>query len=216
MGITIHYRGKLDDLARLENLCNELADIAEWMGWKSQRLDDDWSELPDARLVYGSDITEIKGNLALKGIMIEPEAKLEDIEFYFDCDGNLRSIMNTVLICEGSLKPEAAWNFVKTQFAGPDIHIWVIGLFKHVKKHYMSKLEVVDDGEYWETGNRKTLEQKMRFIDSKIKLLSTELSSERFGNLSGLSADEIADIIEEILVKKGKKSIDPSSPDQTL
>jgi hypothetical protein len=43
MGVTIHYRGKLDDLAQVENLRRELADIAESIGWKWQTLDEDWS-----------------------------------------------------------------------------------------------------------------------------------------------------------------------------
>lgn len=208
MGVTIHYRGKFDDIARLKDLCNELADIAEWMGWKSVRLDDDWSNPPDARIVHGPDCTEIKGNLALKGIRIEPACNSEGLEFFFDCEGNLCSMINTALICEGTFKPEDTWDFVKTQFGGSDVHVWIIGLLKHVKKHYISNLEVHDEGEYWETGNRKTLEDKMSLIDSKIDLLSRAFSPERFGDISGLSADQIADLIERILTEKDNNSTD--------
>lgn len=202
MGVTIHYRGKLDDITKLDNLCNELKDIAGWMGWETRILDDDWSDPPDARLVHNSKGAEIKGNLALKGIILHPESNVESIEFLFDREGNLRSAMNTLLICEGTLKSEDTWNFVKTQFGGADAHVWIIGLLKHVKKHYISNLEVHDDGEYWETGNRKTLENKISFINTKIDLLSNALSSERLRDVSGLSADEICDLIERILKQK--------------
>ena len=51
------------------------------------------------------------------------------------------------------LAPEA-WVSVKTQFDSPDTHIWIIGLLKYLKKRYIANLEVRDEGEYWETGNR--------------------------------------------------------------
>jgi len=45
--------------------------------------------------------------------------------------------MDVVLICEGSLKPEGAWIAVKTQFAGPEIHLWIVGLLKYlIWKYY--------------------------------------------------------------------------------
>jgi hypothetical protein len=202
MGVTIHYRGKLDDIARLEDLRNELKDIATWMGWETRILDDDQSEPPDVKLVHNCDGAEIQRNLALKGIVLHPESQVDSIEFLFDREGNLRSIMNTIMICEGTFKPEDTWNFVKTQFGGPDVHVWIIGLLKHVKKHYISNLEVHDEGEYWETGSRKTLEDKMHFINSKIDLLSRAFSTERFGDISSLSADQIAELIERILKDK--------------
>jgi hypothetical protein len=50
MGVSIHYRGRLNDLGQLTGLCEELADIAVAMGWRSSRLDDDWTQPGDARL----------------------------------------------------------------------------------------------------------------------------------------------------------------------
>ena len=41
MGVTIHYRGKLDDSGRVGDLQRELADIAESIGWKWRVLEDD-------------------------------------------------------------------------------------------------------------------------------------------------------------------------------
>ena len=62
MGVTIHYRGRLDDIKKLPVLCDEMIDIAKVMGWKYARLDDDWSITVDAKL----DGNEITGNLGLK------------------------------------------------------------------------------------------------------------------------------------------------------
>ena len=202
MGITIHYRGKLDHVGTLVDLCRELADIADLMGWESTTLDEDWSVPPDARLIHGQAGSEIIGNLSLKGIQIQPGSNSESLEFFFDCECNLRSIMNTVMICEGMLEPEDAWNFVKTQFTGPEMHIWIIGLLKYIARHYVSNLEVRDEGEYWETQNRKILEEKMRFINQAIEDISEGLASNRFGSIKGLSAEKIADRIERLLLDR--------------
>jgi hypothetical protein len=106
--------------------------------------------------------------------------------------------MSILLILDGTIKPEDTWVSIKTQFSNPDTHIWVIGLLKYLKKKYISNLEVSDEGEYWETGDRKELERRMNFIKEKIDSLSASLSSENMGDMSNISADEIADRIEQM------------------
>ena len=41
MGVTIHYRGQLDDLGKLNILCDELTQVAEKMDWAYNCLDED-------------------------------------------------------------------------------------------------------------------------------------------------------------------------------
>ena len=67
-------------------------------------------------------------------------------------------------------------------------------------------LEVKDEGEYWETGDYRALEDKMRMIQEKIDYLSRELSSEHFGDITGLSGDEIAARIERLVHAEDVKS----------
>lgn len=142
----------------------------------------------------------------MKGIQISPHPKCEPLSFFFDAEGNLRSPIQMVMISEGSIKPEDVWVFVKTQFSSPDTHIWIVGLLKYLKKHYISNLEVSDEAVYWERGNRKNLEDKMRFIDEKLQYISNELSSEKFGSMSGLPAEEIAAKIEALFRNKSHKN----------
>lgn len=47
-------------------------------------------------------------------------------------------------------------DFVKTQFAGPEIHKEVVGLFRVIKP-LMARLNVEDESEYWETNDFKKL-----------------------------------------------------------
>jgi hypothetical protein len=199
MGVTIHYRGRLNDVGQIGRLCDELADIAAAMGWESTRLDDDWEQPADARLQHTSAGAKIVGNLGLKGIWIKPDVEVESLRFCFDRDGNLRCPVGMVSILDGTLKPEDAWVFVKTQFGPPQIHVWIIGLLKYLKKHYIADLQVSDEGEYWETGDIRILSKRMDFLNKKIEQIAGKLSSTRLGDASNLSPDEIVARIEKLL-----------------
>jgi len=200
MGVSLHYRGKLDDKTQLPSLCDEVGDIASSMGWPSRVLDDDWSIPVDAELLSGG---IIEGNLGLKGILITPHPQSESLILTFDRDGQLRAPMTVLLLLDGTLKPETAWISMKTQFAGPDTHVWVIGLLKYLKKRYISDLEVSDESEYWDTGDRQVLEDQMAFINDKLDHLSSSISSGKLGDLTGLSADEIASRLEKLFLEDG-------------
>ena len=151
-------------------------------GGRSTRLDDDWEQPGDARLRFTPKGASIDGHLGLKGIHdLTPEADAESLSFFFDREGNLRSRWTMVSILDGTLKPEDAWVSVKTQFASPEVHAWIIGLLKYLKKRYMSDLQVSDEGEYWETGDIRILREKMDLIDEKIEQLASQLSSVPLG-----------------------------------
>jgi hypothetical protein len=124
------------------------------------------------------------------------------LRFFFDAGGNLCDPMSMTLICEGALKPEDVWIAVKTQFAGPETHIWIVGLLKYIQEHYLPGLEVRDEGEFWETGNYETLKEKMNLLNEKIDVISGELSRVTGSNLAELSADELASMIEALILNK--------------
>ncbi len=198
MGVSIHYKGRLDDMVLLPVLCDEIRDIADSMNVSAILLDDDWSQVPDATLTAGG---RIEGHLGLKGIQITPHADAGSLALFFDKDGYLRCPMTMLSILDGTLHPQEAWLSIKTQFAGVDTHVWVIGLLKYIKKHYISDLEVSDEGEYWETGDRQTLGNHITLLDGKLAEISTAIESLRMGDLANLSADEIASRIEQLFCK---------------
>ena len=197
MGVSIHYRGRLDETDLLPSLCDEVGDIADSMGWPATTLDDDWSTSPDATLKNGG---KVEGHLGLKGIQITPHPDSEPLVLFFDRDGYLRSPMTMLLILDGTLQPEMAWVPMKTQFSSPDTHVWVVGLLKYLKKRYISNLEVSDESEYWDTGDRAKLEDDMSLLNGKLHHLSGVISTGRMGDLTGLSADEIASRIEQLVL----------------
>jgi len=199
MGVTIHYRGKMDDPERVQDLQRELADIAKSMGWEHSLLDDDWTVPPDAALVHEQGLATIIGHLGLKGISLLPGDDGEPLSFFIDATGRIRSIMDMILQGEDRTAPDNAWVSMKTQFLSPDSHAWIVGLLKYLQKRYFSDLQVNDEGGFWETGDRATLEAKMRLLNEKMDQLKMDFATESLGDLSGLSAEEIATRIEDFL-----------------
>ena len=202
MGVSIHYRGRVADIQNVKTICDELAAIADKMNWHYIRLDEDWSQSADATIAVTEQGSQITGHLPLKGIVLTIDPKCETLGFLFDSNGNLRDPISMVNISEGALKPEDAWVFVKTQYAGPEIHIWIIGLLQYLKKLHIPDLEVQDEGAYWETGNFEVLKEKMDFVGAKIAAVRAELSHVTKGHIASFSADEVASMIEALLREK--------------
>ena len=202
MGVSIHYRGRVAEIQNIKDICDELAAIAERMHWPCTRLDEDWSQAADAIVEVTDQGSQITGHLPLKGISLTPHPKCETLQFFFDINGHLRDPISMVNISEEPLKPEEAWISVKTQYAGPETHIWIIGLLKYLKKLHLPDLEVQDEGEYWETGNFEILKEKMDFVGEKIAAVADELSRVTKGHIEHFSADELASMLEALLRDK--------------
>ena len=192
MGVTIHYRGRLNNTGLLPQLRSELTDIAAVMKWDCQEMDDDWAVEPDARFEAG----RIVGHLGLKGVLMQSHKDSEALALLFDRNGVLHSPAGMALSYEG--RSFGAWVSVKTQFAPPDVHVRIVGLLKYLKKAYISDLEVADEGGYWETGSWEALIQQMESINAAINRLDDALSSGKLGDLSGLTGDQIASMIEKL------------------
>jgi hypothetical protein len=202
MGVSIHYRGRVADIQNIKTICDELAAVADKMNWHYTRLDEDWSQSADATIEITEQGSQINGHLSLKGIVLTLNPKCETLGFLFDSNGNLRDPISMVNIKEETLKPEDYWISVKTQYAGPETHIWIIGLLKYLKKFYLPDLEVEDEGAYWETGNFEILKEKMDFVGEKIAAVRAELSRVTKGHIESFSADEVASMIEALLLEK--------------
>jgi hypothetical protein len=202
MGVSIHYRGKMADISTINVLCDEMALIADKMGWTCTRLDNDWSKPADATIEVTEKGAQITGHLPLKGIGFSIHPRCGSLRFFLDAGGNLCDPVSLTLISEGALKPEDVWITVKTQFAGPETHIWIVSLLKYIHEHYLPGLQVRDEGEFWETGNYETLKEKMNLINDKIDVISSELSRVTGSRLEKLSADELASLIEALILNK--------------
>lgn len=181
MGLSIHYQGGIDRIEDIPKLVEELEDIAESMGWMSQRINDDESD-PNFR-----------------GILVNPKGECEPLCFLFDRAGKLRGLMDLI---SDQVEPTkySYYNSTKTQFVEVDTHVWIIGLLRYLKKHYLSDLSVTDEGDYWETENLETLKRKKDFLQSKIDQLGEAFEAVE-PLPENISTDELVARIEAMVKK---------------
>ncbi|MDZ7723542.1 MAG: hypothetical protein U5R06_12250 [candidate division KSB1 bacterium] len=195
MGITIHFSGILKNTDLITELVDELSDIADIMDWPYQILDEDWSKPCTAEIADGG----ITGHLPLKGISIQLHPASESLTLFFDPQGRLTSPITLISIKQGELNDKEVYNFVKTQFAPPDLHISIVKLLRFLKKKYIPDLQVIDEGEYWETGDRDRLIEKMQFLQNKLDQLQQTVSTINPDHALLFSPDQLAQLIEKKL-----------------
>ncbi len=83
------------------------------------------------------------------GLVIEPHPDVENITLLFKKDLYLD-------------------NYTKTQFGGAQLHQDVVELFKKIEP-FFEKLSIVDESDYWKTGDLGALKENIAFTDSVVK-----------------------------------------------
>lgn len=162
MGLSFYYTGSLRKDASVDDLIDEVKDICEILKWKYTILD---IGFPEVELIDG----RVDGNLY--GICFSPK-KCEPIFLCFLSNRKLCSPVNLDDFKQPIEQvPEDAYLiFTKTQFAGPDAHMAVIHVLKHISNKYLEDFNLSDEGHYWETGDenllRDTFKRYTFLIDS--------------------------------------------------
>ncbi|MFP4364175.1 MAG: hypothetical protein ACLFR1_09935 [Spirochaetia bacterium] len=198
MGVTIHFKGSLNRISDMPIFCDEMEDICKDMGWHYVRIDEDLSKPNTAKL----EDKGIVGHMPLKGLVITIAPGCESLIFTFDNKGRLRTPLQMTM--EDIIPPDQQSVFVKTQYTSPDAHIAIIKLLRYIQKRYISNLSVTDEGEYWETGDRVLLAQKLDFIDKQIQKLAKGFSNMEFveNESPGSLADRIEALLKDIVEKR--------------
>jgi hypothetical protein len=169
MGLSFHYTGSLKKDASANELIDEVKDIAEILNWKYQVLDTDF---PEVELIDG----KVDGNLY--GICFAPE-NCEPVFLTFLSNRKLCSPINLdeFHLPVEQVSDDAYLIFTKTQFAGPDAHMAVMNVLKHLGNKYLEELNVTDEGQYWETDDetllRNTFKRYSALIDGFASALET-------------------------------------------
>jgi hypothetical protein len=181
MGITIHYNGKINNIAQTDAFISELSSISNEMDWEYTLINDN--------------------DLQVKGILAKPDAKSETLSFLFDKSGQLINPIYLIENDDGRLCSSSV--HIKTQFSHIDVHVTVIKLLKYVKKKYIDNLQVFDEGGYWETNDRQLLKNRIDFLYDKINSIQ-KILSELPSNIND-TAESIAERIEKVLSGKLSK-----------
>lgn len=69
-------------------------------------------------------------------------------------------------------KKGSRYNWTKTQFAGPEVHIAVCAMLKYVKQRYAPDLEIKDDSGYFLDGDAEKLAAQMGYVDRILSVTS--------------------------------------------
>ena len=159
MGITIAYRGRLADLARIEDFEDRLVDCALEMGASAQN----WRSWPDdnpERIVRGV-ILGLAPGQEPASLLLSPEGWLIGLTDIQDA--------------EEARLAEPPWCFIKTQFGPVEGHVALVELLAALKREFLPGLEVSDDGGYWETRDLAELVRKRSMTEAAIDGLAEGL-----------------------------------------
>jgi len=101
---------------------------------------------------------------------------------------------------EGSL-----YNWTKTQFAGPKVHVAVCAILRYVKERYAPELEVKDDSGYFSEGDYEKLEAQLAYVDRITSLASEAIQAAAASSKGPMTLDAFVDRINEELAEAKNK-----------
>ncbi|WP_316766768.1 hypothetical protein [Pedobacter frigiditerrae] len=176
MGLSIHYSGQIKAPELLPYLIEEVKDIAEIYKWKYHIYDAVFSknsveEIPSSKQVYGISFTPtncetISLTFLRSGVMICP------IRLFLSLnpqDEQEQIFLNTIS--------------VKTQYAGVELHQFIIHLLKYLNDKYFSNFIVNDESEYWETGDEEKMKNQFKKYNELVENFA--LAIETFPSKNG-------------------------------
>jgi hypothetical protein len=149
MGVTIRFEGRLKTPESLQLLIEAARTAAQQQGWQCMTIAERRVHL--ARVKDGEDWDYVGPT---RGIVLLPHAFCDPLRLEFDFDLYVQE-------------------YVKTQFAGAVVHAQVIGIL-HGLEHHFENLVVEDEGEYWSTGDRDLLDQRIEACERAMVEYLTE------------------------------------------
>lgn len=171
MGITISYRGAIASLDRVEDFEDRVLDLALELGGQARI----WRTAADkdpSRVIRGVTLDLCPGQ-ETTSLLISPEGWLIGLTDIEDAEN-------------GKLE-EMPWCFVKTQFGTLEGHVALVEMFTALKAEFFPGLEVLDEGDYWETRDVNELARKLAFLQAAIEQLAEGL--QRHGLTSEAAED---------------------------
>lgn len=182
MGVTIHYRGSLDELVRVEEFEDRVLDVVSALGghatiWRS------FDQQDSTRVVRGLLVQMCPGQDTLS-LLISPE-------------GELLNLFEIGAAEQGPL-PEPPYCFVKTQFGSLQGHVAVVALLDALRQEYFSNLEVSDESGYYEHRDPRELARKLNSLGLAILALGEALEGSALSPEAAEDPEILATRIERV------------------
>ncbi len=144
-GVTIHYEGAATSPDAVVKILAAVTAFAKKNRWK---VEDVSAAKGTLKRVIDEKDKDYEGRIT--GIVVRVSDNCEPLHFQFGDDLFMQ-------------------DYVKTQFAGADVHIQIVQLLDSLRPMFR-KITVDDEGEYWDTHDRAVLEGHI----SKINLIIEE------------------------------------------
>ncbi|MFO7903083.1 MAG: hypothetical protein ACQESR_12935 [Planctomycetota bacterium] len=182
MGVTIHYRGGLNDIDRVEDFEDRVLDFALAIG-ASARV---WRSVSDQR-----------SDRIVRGLIVELAPGQESTSLLISPEGWLVNLLE-IEAAENGVLGEPSWCSVKTQFGPLEGHVALVELLDAVKREFMSNLEVEDEGGYWRNRDLGELSQKTRFLSQAIDALADGLDRYPLSDEAAQDPEILASRVERV------------------
>ncbi len=198
MGLSFHYSGSIARPELLPELIDEVRDIAKVHHWDVHEFE---REFPEG--AFGKD----EFNQDVYGVVFSPP-ECEPVWICFLSNGRISSPMHLQFWGEAKEPPESEYLYmisVKTQYAGIEIHQFVIDLFRYLSEKYFSSFELKDEGEYWETNDIEVLKANFNKYTSLMNSFTSAL--EIIPKVSGESLEEYFLRLMKMIRDRGDKEV---------
>ncbi len=191
MGITIHYHGRIKDMARLPELASELKAACHASDWPyleiNERIIGTAERLrcvPDPQeentFHVVTDVEPVDDRW--QGLAIQPPG-CETLYLAFNREGQLVVYDARFNSSPGAYQVTTLM-FCKTQFGLPETHMAICGLLR-LAQPYMAEWEVEDEGNYWESGDEEELRKRLGQMGDIIQQLAGEAGRETLEEILG-------------------------------
>lgn len=170
MGLSIHYNGRFGNPELLQQMIEEVEDIVTVYNWKYT--------IRNTKFPIGSFESETHDN-KLYGISFTPP-DCETVSLCFLSNGRISSAALLHFYSNStneSIRQYLYMVSVKTQFAGVQTHLFIIGLLKYLSKKYFAAFNVHDEGHYWQTNDQELLQQNFSRYNKLLDTASTAFES---------------------------------------
>ena len=151
MGVTIHFDGLTEDLSSQGEILRAIEAFAHAQGWPMKIIDSPFVKL---KRVIAEENVDYEGPVS--GVELQPHANTEPLRFEFDSSYFLQ-------------------DYCKTQFAPLGVHVQIVELLRSIQPLFQ-KLDVYDEGEFFETGDSTVLQKHVEACFAKMDELLTERS----------------------------------------
>ncbi|XXY54541.1 hypothetical protein WME91_25755 [Sorangium sp. So ce269] len=98
-------------------------------------------------------------------------------------------------------KQGSRYNWTKTQFAGPKVHVAVCAILRYVQQRYAPELEIKDDSGYFVTGDYEKLEAELAHVERITSLASSAIQAAATSSKGQMSLDAFVERINQELAE---------------